>query len=142
MNSKGFKIMLSSVIGCLFYLLIGWFVFDVIIGTYIQSNTTNLIGFKKDQSDSNTTMLVLSCLAYSTLLSIIFGYWSNITNFKSGLGAGSIIGVLVAIMTDSYWYSTSHYYNSLMPLLVDVGAAGITVGLLGGVIGWILGLKI
>ncbi|MBA3706152.1 MAG: hypothetical protein H0W84_09705 [Bacteroidetes bacterium] len=107
----------------------------------MQSNTTNLVGFKKNESDSSITMLVLSCFAYSTLLSVIFGYWSNINSFKRGLFAGSIIGVLVAIMTDSYLYSTSHFYNSLMPLLVDVFAAGLTVGMLGGVIGWIFGLK-
>ena len=105
----------------------------------MQSNTINLIGFKKSYSASNFIMLILSCLAYSTLLSIIFGSWANIISFKKGIQAGAVIGVLVAIMADSYWYSTSHFYNSLMPLLVDVIAAGLTVGLLGGVIGWILG---
>ncbi len=141
MKIKGFKIVLSSVVGCIFYFIFGWFVFEFLIGSYMQSHTTNLIGFKKSESDSNITMLVLSCLAYSVLLSIIFGCWSNITTFKKGLSTGALIGVLIALMTDSYWYSTSHFYNSLMPLVIDVVAAGITVGLLGGGIGWILGYK-
>lgn len=47
--------------------------------------------------------------------------------------------VLVAVMTDSYWYSTSHYFNSLAPVAVDIAAAGVTVGIMGGVIGWSLG---
>ncbi|MBL7983178.1 MAG: hypothetical protein JNL52_15360 [Flavobacteriales bacterium] len=42
-------------------------------------------------------------------------------------------------MTDLYWYSASHFFNSLLPVAVDVLAAALTVGLMGGLIGWFLG---
>jgi hypothetical protein len=44
-------------------------------------------------------------------------------------------------MTDTYWFSTSHFFNGPAPLLADVAAAGLTVGVMGGVIGWVLGYK-
>jgi hypothetical protein len=41
-------------------------------------------------------------------------------------------------MTNWYWYSTTHFFNSLMPLLTDVATAAMTVGIMGGAIGWFL----
>lgn len=52
---------------------------------------------------------------------------------------GALVGTLVACMTDLYWYSASHFFNSLLPVAVDVLAAALTVGLMGGLIGWFLG---
>jgi hypothetical protein len=54
---------------------------------------------------------------------------------------GVTIGILVAIMTNTYWYSTTHFFKSLTPILVDVIAAALTVGFIGGVIGWVIGYK-
>jgi hypothetical protein len=83
--------------------------------------------------------LIISCAAYALLLTIIFSQWAHITTFKEGAMLGSIVGVLVAIMTNSYWFSTTHFFNSFTPICADVAAAGVTVGFMGGVIGWVLG---
>lgn len=136
------QILLSAILGGIFYLAFGWFVFDYSLGNYMEQNTTSIQGFKKSESESSLLMLIISCFAYSTLLSVIFGFWTSISTFKLGTIAGSVIGVLIAIMADCYWYSTSHFFNSIYPLLFDVAGAGLTVGLMGGVIGWVLGLNL
>jgi hypothetical protein len=133
------KITLATFAGTLVYFIAGWLVFEGLLGSYMSANTTQIAGFKKTPEESSMLMLIVSCGAYALLLSIIFANWANITTIKDGLILGAIIGMLVAAMTNSYWYSSTHFFNNLMPLLVDVAAAGLTVGIMGGVIAWVLG---
>ncbi len=68
-----------------------------------------------------------------------FSMLQNIRTFKAGFAMGAMVGILVAIMTDTYWYATSHFFNDFKPILADIAAAGVTVGLMGGVVAWVLG---
>lgn len=129
----------SALLGTIAYFAIGWLVFEGLLGKYMAANTTQVVGFKKSAEESSMLMLLISCLAYAAMLAIVFAYWADVRTFQKGILLGAIIGVLVAVMTDSYWYSTSHYFNSLAPVAVDIAAAGVTVGIMGGVIGWSLG---
>lgn len=133
------KILLAALVGTIAYFLIGWLVFEGLLGKYMSANTTQIVGFKKSPEESSMAMLMLSCAAYALLLAIVMGKWADINTFKEGVQLGAIMGILIAIMTNSYWYSTSNFFNGFAPLLVDVAAAGVTVGLMGGVIGWVLG---
>ena len=133
------RIVVSSLLGTVVYFALGWLVFEFLLGNYMENNTTQVPGFKKTSEEFSLFMMILSCASYSVLLSVILGWWGNISKFEHGFVTGSITGILIAIMADSYWYSTSHFFNSIYPLLVDVVAAGVTVGLTGGVIAMILG---
>jgi hypothetical protein len=133
------KILLAALVGTIVYFGIGWLVFEGLLGKYMSANTTQIIGFKKSEEESSMLMLIISCAAYALLLAILMGQWTTIHTLKEGIIFGAVVGVLVAIMTNSYWYSTCHFFNNLTPLLVDVAAAGVTVGIMGGVIAWVLG---
>lgn len=133
------KILLATLIGTVVYFLFGWLVFEGILGKYMSTNTTQIAGFKKTEAESSMLMLLVSCAAYALLLAILMGQWAQVSTFREGLKIGAITGVLVATMTNSYWYSSSHFYNGFQPLLADIVAAGLTVGVMGGAIGWFLG---
>lgn len=135
------RILLAALAGTVAYFLIGWLVFEGLLGQYMSANTTQIEGFKKSPEESSMALMLVSCAAYALLLSIIMGKWAAISNFKEGAILGATAGILIAIMTDTYWFSTSHFFNSFKPLLADVAAAGLTVGVMGGVIGWVLGYK-
>jgi sterol desaturase/sphingolipid hydroxylase (fatty acid hydroxylase superfamily) len=120
------------------YFLVGWFIFEGLLGNYMSENTTQIVGFKKSEEESSMLMLIASCAAYALLMAILLGSWVQSCSVWEGVKIGAILGVLVAIMTDSYWYSTSHFFNSLTPLLLDVAAAGLSVGIMGGGIAWVL----
>ena len=135
------KILLAALAGTVAYFLIGWLVFEGLLGSYMSANTTQLPGFKKSPEESSMAMLIVSCAAYALLLAILMGKWANVHTFKEGAILGAVVGILVAVMTDSYWFSTSHFFNGFKPLLADIAAAGVTVGVMGGVIGWVLGYK-
>lgn len=137
-----FKILLATLVGTVSYFLIGWLVFEGLLGKYMSANTTQIEGFKKSPEESSMALLVVSCAAYALLLAIIMGRWAQVHSFKEGAILGSIVGILIAVMTDTYWFSTSNFYHGAAPVLADVAAAGLTVGVMGGVIGWVLGYKI
>ena len=133
------RIALAALLGTISYFIIGWLVFEGLLGKYMAAHTTKLVGFQKEGEDASLWLLLLSCMAYALLLAVLFERWAQVSTFKDGLLLGALIGILVAIMTDLYWYSTSHFYDSLLPVAADVLAAGLTVGAMGGLIGWCLG---
>ena len=128
------KLLISIFIGTIAYYLFGWFVFDFILGNYTNLHTTQLLGFKKTEEEFSLTLLIISCVAYAALLSFILIYLLNIKQLLKAFLISSIIGVLVAIMTDSYWFATSNFHLNYMVMVLDIIAAGISVGVLGLVI--------
>jgi len=136
---KIIKLITGTLTGTIVYLIVGWFVFEYILGSYTYANTTQIVGFKKDEQESSLLMLIISCTAYAMLLTSLFLYWINTSlNFKEGFKLGAIVGTLVATMTDTYWYGTSHFYNNLTSMFLDIIAASITVGIMGGTISMVL----
>jgi hypothetical protein len=105
----------------------------------MQANTTQIEGFKKGEAEASMALIFVSCAAYAILLTVVFHYAPSIRTFGSGFALGAVIGSLFAVMTNTYWFATSHFFNSFKPLLADVAAAGLTVGLMGGVVAWVLG---
>lgn len=136
------RILTAIVVGTISYLLVGWLVFEKVLGEYTAANTTNLPGFKKDPSPSGFWLLLLSCFSYATLVTLVLGYWKKVNSSMEGLKIGAIISTLVAVMTDSYWYGTSYFYDTPMPMLADILAATVTVGVMGWVIAVCLSLRV
>lgn len=128
------KLFLTTLIGTIAYYLFGWFVFDFILGNYTNLNTTQLVGFKKNEEQFSMALLIVSCAAYAGLLSFILVYLLNIKQLIKAFMIGTIVGILVAIMTDSYWFATSNFYSNYTVVLLDIIAAGVSVGVLGYVI--------
>jgi hypothetical protein len=133
------KIALATLVGTIVYFGIGWLVFEGLLGKYMSANTTQIVGFKKSEEEASMPMLIVSCAAYALLLAVVMGNWTQINTFKGGAILGATVGILVATMTNSYWYSTSHFFYGFAPILVDIAAAGLTVGIMGGAVAWMLG---
>lgn len=125
------KILISIIIGTIAYYLFGWFIYDFILGKYTHLHTTQLIGFKKTEEQFSLSLIIISCAAYSALLSFILIYLLNIKQLLKAFLISSVIGVLVAVMTDSYWFATSNFYSNYLVIILDIIAASITVGFMG-----------
>jgi hypothetical protein len=132
------KFCLATLVGTIVYLLIGWFVFEFLLGSYMEANTTQVSGFTRGNGETIVSMMILSCFAYAALISFIFTYVSPVVSLTRSFIVSAIVGILVAMMTDFYWYSTCHFFNGLTPIAVDVLAAGVTVGVMGSSINFIL----
>jgi hypothetical protein len=132
------RIAVATLLGTFVYFLFGWLVFERLLGRYMAAHTTQLAGFRKAEGEASMLLLLLSCAAYALLLAVVFE-WAGVRTMKEGLVLGAVMGVLVATMTNSYWYATSHFFLSWQPLVADICAAGVTVGVMGAAIGWCLG---
>ena len=125
-----YKLLFISIIGSLFYLLIGFVIFDLMLGTYTEAHTTQIIGFKKS-TDFSFLFLYLSCLAYSMLLTFVLHH-TTISQAKKAFIFSAILGVLIAAMTDFYWYASSNFYSNFTVIALDFLGAALSVGLTGG----------
>ena len=128
------KLILTTLIGTVAYYAVGWFVFEFMLGNYTNLHTTQLAGFKKTAEQFGLVPMVLSCGTYAALLSFILVYLLNCKELVKAAMIGCVVGVLVAIMADSFWYATSNFYLNSTVVLFDILAAGVTVGFMGLVI--------
>jgi len=129
MKSSVTSFILASFIGSFFYLIFGWFIFDFVLGSYTEAHTIQLVGFKKT-NDFNFMFLILSCLAYSILISTVLINVKITSSLKAFLFC-SLLGVLIGCMADFYWYASSHFYSNLIVVILDLFGAAISVGSLG-----------
>lgn len=129
MKKHLFLIIIISFLGSIFYLLFGWLVFDVLFGDYTENHTTHLQGFKKSR-DFSVLFLYLSCLSYAFLINI-FLFKSTISKYGSAFMHSSVFGILIACMTDFFWYASSNFYDNFTVVILDVLGAAISVGFLG-----------
>ena len=91
------KLFLAASAGSVTYFLAGWLVFEGLLGSYMQVNTTQIEGFKKSEAESSMLLIFISCAAYALLLTWIFQYAPNIRTFKTGFAMSAMVGILVAI---------------------------------------------
>ena len=124
------NLLLSCLLGSIFYLILGWLIFDVVLGDYTEKNTTQLEGFKKT-TDFSFLFLYLSCLAYSFLINFIL-FHTTINSLVKAMSFSAIVGILVACMTDFFWYASSTFYSNFTVVCLDLAGAAVSVGALGG----------
>jgi hypothetical protein len=128
------KIILPTVAGAFVYFIAGWVVFELVLGRFMSGHMTKAPGFFKKDDESSLVWVFISCVAYAFLLTLLFTFWTNTRTFVEGATIGAVIGSLISVMTSTYWWGTSHLFDNYKPILADIVAAGITVGLMGGVI--------
>ncbi len=122
--------LIASFLGSFIYLGIGWVVFDLLLGDFTEQHTTQIVGFKKT-NDFSIIFLYLSCLAYASLITYISSLIINTKTVFQAFMQFASIGVLIAFMTNFYWYASSYFYSDLIAVIVDCIGAAFTVGLLG-----------
>lgn len=124
-----FKVVITSLLGSIVYWQLGYLIFDVMLGSYTEAHTTHITGFKKTNHFS-LAWLYASCLAYSFLLTFFLQRSRPNTSLKAILYS-SIVGVLIACMTDFYWLASSNFYSNLTVVFLDIMGAAWSVGLTG-----------
>ena len=129
MKKNTASLLIVCLISSVFYLIVGWLVFDLLLGNYTESHTTELQGFKKS-NDFSVLFLYLSCLSYALLINF-FLFKSTLRSYVSAFIYSSVFGILIACMTDFYWYASTNFYDNFTVVILDVVGAAISVGFLG-----------
>ncbi len=134
------EIIIATLAGAVGYFIIGWIVFELILGKFMAKNMTTAVGFMKSDEESSLLWIFVSCLAYSLLITLLLSQWIGQTTLIDGLLIGATIGGLISVMTSTYWWGSSHLFSNFKPIVADVFAAVITVGFMGVVISFTLNL--
>lgn len=134
------EIIVVTLAGAVGYFIVGWIVFELILGKFTAKDMTKAVGFMKSDEESSLLWIFVSCVAYSLLITILLSQWIGNTTLIDGFIIGATIGGLISIMTSTYWWASSHLFSNFRPIIVDVVAAILTVGFMGMIISLTLNL--
>ena len=125
------EIIVATLTGAIGYFIIGWIVFEFILGKFMAHNMTTVSGFMKSDEESSLLWIFVSCLAYSLLITILLSQWIGNTTVIDGFILGATIGALISVMTNTYRWASSHLFSNFKPIIADVIAAILTVSFMG-----------
>ena len=119
-----------SLIASIIYFSLGYLVFDLLLGSMTKQHTTPFPGFTKT-AEHSWLFMYLSCFAYALLISYLSALTYKHQSPLQAFAQAVSVGLLIACMTDFYWYATSNYFKDLWGVWIDCLGAAICVGTLG-----------
>ena len=137
-NTMSTKAILAGIAGGIFLFFLGWLIFGVLLMDYYTANTTHYDGLMNEMP--NLYLMIVSNLIWGLWLSFLFERWAKINSIGKGIVGGIIIGLPMILIVDLYLLASMNLFNGTVVIL-DVVANSITIGLMGGLIGFILGWK-
>jgi hypothetical protein len=133
------RLVISTVVGAIALMALGWFIFEFLFGDYYASNMTALPGVVRD------TPLYwgvgVGCLFYALLITLGLELRPRAYTLSGGLIAGGVVGLLLWGAADFTVYALMTVQNLTLtivdPLLAIVqGAiAGAIIGVVGSLAG-------
>lgn len=99
MNAKNFLV--SGIVGGIVNFLLGWLFYGILFESQFPVN-----------GEMNMTMIALGSLVGGLFVAYIFTKWAHISNWKTGLQAGAVIGLFLALYYD--------FYNNAMKANADI----------------------
>jgi len=137
MNNKS---IIAAIAGAVLAFILGYLFYGLIFANFFAGHTGTVENYMRPMDDLNLFAILLGELAGATLLTIIFGSWSNIRTFAAGAKAGAIFGLLLSLAYGLVMYGTTNAYD-LTATLVDPIIGAVRLGIVGGVIAMLLGRK-
>ena len=92
-------------VGTLVYFLLGWIVYG-------------LLEILESSGNESMVFILLGCLFYALVFTVIFAHWVHISTLKSGFKAGFILGLLYTISWQ--FFVTSDGGFDLVPFVKEV----------------------
>jgi hypothetical protein len=135
------KLILAALAGAVAQFLLGWLIYGIVLANFMSSQTTHFEGLMKDMNTGSFMILIfLSGLVMSCLIAFIFQRWAKFDKFQSGLTGGIVLGFFFALSYDLNFLASMNLMT-FRGMIVDVIAMSIMLGIIGGIIAWILGMK-
>ena len=133
--------LLASFAAGVFSFLLGWVLWGMLgLMEYFQHNMTDAYNaLWKMEENMNMLGMIISNLAFGLLIGWVV-WKTGGTSFMAGLMTGAIVGGLLTLSMDMFFYSMMNMYLNKMIVIIDVLVAAATTGLAGGVAGAVLGM--
>ena len=97
MNAKNFLV--SGIVGGIVNFLLGWLFYDIIFASQFPI---------KEGAVMNMLMIALGSVTTALFVAYIFLKWANISNWKTALKAGAVIGLFLGL----YWNFYQNAFNA------------------------------
>lgn len=136
MNAK--KIIIAGLTGSVVAYLLGWLIWGVLLSDIMQDYSGSATGVMRSDDEMLHIPLAVGHLGLGFLLAIIYGRWASISTFSTGMIAGAVIGFLTTFGADMIALGTTHLIE-MEGAIIDILAATVSMGITGGVVGWMLG---
>jgi hypothetical protein len=126
------KLLLGTLAGGIVYFLLGWLAYGMLFGDT----------FAPPEGVAKSPMvmwsMIVSCLIWGLLITIVCGRWAGVKTFAGGATVGAIVGLLVSGAVDFSMYSMFNFMT-IPGSLGDMAINAVLSGITGGVIGLVLG---
>ena len=135
------KMLLASLAAGVFSFLLGWVLWDMLgLMEYFAKNTTaDYNALWKMKENMNMIGMFISSLAGGGLVG--WALWRmGVTNWMGGFMAAAVLGGLMSISYDMFFYSMMNMYKDKMIVVIDVLVGAVSTGLAGGIAGAVLGM--
>jgi len=119
------NLIISSVVGSLLYFLMGWLFYSYLFPNIYPPST-----------NQNLLFVYLGCLTFCLLVAYVFLQWASISDPKTGLKSGAIIGLLYGAGMNFFMYSSQapNYTNMITDIIINT--------VMGAVVGAVIALMI
>ena len=135
------KLLFAALAAGVFSFLLGWVLWGMLdlMGYYQDNMNAAWNALWKKEENMNMIGMIISNLAYGALVAWVVWRGGGAT-LMSGLMAGAILGGLMSVSMDMFYYSMVNMYSNKMIVCVDVLVNAATTGLTGAVAGQVLGM--
>jgi hypothetical protein len=133
------KFLIGGIIGGIANFLLGWLVWGMLLMNFMKEHTSE-IGKTVMRGDDDIIWwaLIVGNLLFGLLLSYILNK-AGVMTAATGASTGAVIGLLFAATINIFNYAFMNL-GDMTGMGVDIIASTIVTGIVGGVIGWYVGM--
>jgi hypothetical protein len=132
------KFLVGGIIGGIANFLLGWLVWGMLLMSFMEQNMGTATGVMKAENEMVWWALIVGNLFLGFLLSYVLNK-SGVAGAGPGATTGAVLGLLLAGGFDFTMFGTSNIMT-LNAVLVDIVANIVVAAIVGGIIGWYLGM--
>lgn len=131
MKTKNFLV--AGIVTGIVYFLLGWLFYGILFKDFFPE--------QPDETTQTMVMIFLGCLTYGLFVSYIFTKWAQISTATTGLKAGAVIGLFIALFYNFFnmaMMSEATYEMFAMDTAITIVSTAI-IGAVAGAINGKLG---
>jgi hypothetical protein len=132
------KFLVGGIIGGIAYFLLGWLVYGMLLMDFMTANAGTATGVMKAEADMIWWALIVGNLFSGLALAYVLTK-AGVSSASAGAAVGAVFGLLICAAFDFTFYGTSNIFT-MKGLLVDIAVSTVMSAVVGGIIGWYLGM--
>ena len=131
------KFVVATLAGGVAFFILGFLVYAIALEGFYSAHAGSATGVAK--TEMQFWPLILGNLSHAALLAYVFLKWASIKTFGAGFAAGLTIGFFVSLGYNMISYDTTNLLD-LTGNIVDVIVYTTMTGIVGGIVGWVIGM--